>query len=133
MRLAWIALGGAIGSLARWGLSVWFPTPATSFPWATFGANLSGAFVLGLAGEAMLIRVVRWRHLRSFLAIGLIGSYTTFSSMAMEGVSLGRLGKGATAIVYGVATLGLGLAAAIIGMATARRIWARRRQDGTQG
>ena len=47
-----IALGGALGTAARWQLSHWFPTPAGGIPWVTLGINVVGSFILGLfAGQ----------------------------------------------------------------------------------
>jgi fluoride exporter len=76
-----IAVGGGIGSVARYLLSVAFPA-GHGFPWAIFAVNVSGCFCLGVLMVYLLDVWPPRRYLRPFLAIGLIGGYTTFSSYA---------------------------------------------------
>jgi CrcB protein len=79
--LAAIAVGGGIGSVARYLLSQAFPA-GLGFPWAIFAVNVSGCFLLGLLMVYLLDVWPPRRYLRPFLAIGLIGGYTTFSTYA---------------------------------------------------
>jgi fluoride exporter len=76
-----IAIGGGLGSVARYFLSVAFPA-GHGFPWAIFAVNVSGCFCLGLLMVYLLDVWPPHRYLRPFLAIGLIGGYTTFSTYA---------------------------------------------------
>jgi fluoride exporter len=76
-----IAIGGGIGSVARYLLAVAFPA-GHGFPWAIFAVNVSGCFCLGLLMVYLLEVWPPRRFLRPFLAVGLIGGYTTFSSYA---------------------------------------------------
>jgi CrcB protein len=82
--LAVIALGGALGSLARWGLAEALPHPPDAFPWATFTENVSGCFLIGLL---MVFVIDVWppsRYLRPFLGVGILGGYTTFSTYMLD-------------------------------------------------
>jgi CrcB protein len=79
--LAAVAVGGGIGSVARYLLSAAFPA-GHGFPWATFAVNVTGCFCLGLLMVYLLEVWPPRRFLRPFLAIGLIGGYTTFSTYA---------------------------------------------------
>jgi fluoride exporter len=76
-----IAVGGGIGTVARYLLSQAFPA-GNGFPWAIFAVNVSGCFLLGLLMVYLLEVWPPRRFLRPFLAIGLIGGYTTFSTYA---------------------------------------------------
>ena len=79
--VAAIAVGGGLGSIARYGLSVAFPA-GHGFPWSIFAVNVSGCLLLGLLMVYLLEVWPPRRFLRPFLAIGLLGGYTTFSTYA---------------------------------------------------
>jgi CrcB protein len=82
--LAVIAVGGALGSLARWGLAEALPRRPGEFPWSTFIANVSGCFLIGLL---MVFVIEVWppsRYLRPFLGVGVLGGYTTFSTYMLD-------------------------------------------------
>ena len=125
--LAVIALGGALGSLARWALASVLPE-AARLPWATFVENLSGAFALGL----LLVFVLEvWppsRYARPFLAVGVLGGYTTFSTYMLDTRNLLAVGEVAAASAYLLGTLGLGLLAVELGAAAGRLVVARGRR-----
>jgi CrcB protein len=96
VRLVAVMVGGAVGAVARWAVELAIPSVA-GFPLATLVINVSGAFAMGLVGVLLLERLAPTRYLRPLLGIGLLGAYTTFSTMAMEGVRLveqGRFGAG---------------------------------------
>jgi len=77
-----VALGGVIGSLARYGLAEAIPHGPTGFPWATFVTNVLGCFAIGL----LLTRLTPRSHplLRPFLGTGILGGFTTFSTFAVD-------------------------------------------------
>ena len=79
------AFAGALGALARYGLdgAVSRRLP-TSFPWGTFVVNVSGALVLGFILTLMTEQLTTAPWLRSALAIGFLGAYTTFSTLTYE-------------------------------------------------
>lgn len=123
--VAVIALGGALGAPARYGVSRVIHVAPGSFPWATFVTNLAGAFVLG----AFLTLVSR-RHatgvpsgvhyLRLFFAVGFLGAFTTFSTMAVETVTLAKDGHVVLGVGYLVASVVAGLAVTYAGIVGAR-------------
>jgi fluoride exporter len=120
--VALIAIGGALGSLARYGMSRALPVRAGSFPWATFLTNLSGAFVLALFLTFMLERSPPSRWPRPFFAVGFIGAYTTFSTMAVDTVTLVKDGHVALGGGYLFASVAAGLAIALVGAGCARSL-----------
>ncbi len=118
-----------MGALLRWGLSSAVPTAAGGLGWSTAVVNLSGAFLLGvllagLAGaSARRGGAARWHHLaRLGLGTGLLGGWTTFSTLAVEvDRSLGARRPG-VAVAAMVLSLVGGLALATVGTATGRRL-----------
>ncbi|HYK69675.1 MAG TPA: fluoride efflux transporter CrcB [Streptosporangiaceae bacterium] len=117
--VASIAMGGGIGSLARYLLSVAFPA-GQGFPWAIFAVNVSGSFVLGLLMVYLLEVWPPRRFLRPFLAVGLIGGYTTFSTYAGGVMTLFTGGRLALANSYALTSVLAALVAVWCGMKGAR-------------
>lgn len=120
MRSLMVGLGGGLGAAARWGVSEALPTADLGFPWATLLVNVTGAFLLGWAAVMLIERVTRAENLRPFLLVGMLGSYTTFSTLAVEGVLLIEGGRPGLAFGYMGATMVLGLAAGLVGISLAR-------------
>jgi fluoride exporter len=119
-----IAAGGALGAPARYEVSQLIHVAKDSFPWATFVTNLSGAFVLGLFLTFTLERraSTRYHLLRPFFAIGFLGAFTTFSTMAVETVTLEKDGYVALGVGYLIVSVGAGLVVTCLGIAIARRL-----------
>jgi fluoride exporter len=130
-----VAVGGALGSLARWGIGHLIPWSVDRFPWATFVENVSGSLALG---TLMVLVLDVWppsRYVRPFLGVGVLGGYTTFSTYALETRDLLAAGHPATAMAYLLASLVGGLLAVWLGMGSVRlalRI-ARRGNAGAAG
>ncbi|HEY7948242.1 MAG TPA: CrcB family protein [Acidimicrobiales bacterium] len=118
-----IAAGGCLGALARYELQLAWPVPAGRFPVSTFVINSSGAFGLGLLLSTALARMDSpvWRYLRLFGCVGVLGAWTTMSTVAVESDTLVRGGSAALAAAYLAATMVAGVAAAAAGTATGRR------------
>jgi CrcB protein len=91
----WVALGGALGSVARYALGGFLAEKVgVSFPWGTLAVNVSGSFLIGiLAGvtlpEGRLDPSAR-TFATQFLMIGVCGGYTTFSSFSLQTLNLLR-------------------------------------------
>src|SRR5438045_332648 len=84
-RYAMIALGGALGALARYPLAaIVQERVAVGFPWGTFVVNVTGCFVMGIAATFLSERLVVHPNWRFLIPIGFIGAYTTFSTFAYE-------------------------------------------------
>ena len=115
-----VAAGGVVGTLGRWSMSC-ISIPSGQLPWPTLLVNISGALLLGL----LVVLVTQWRHspsVRLFIGTGVLGAYTTFSTMAIDVVQLVRDHHGGVATVYLGCSLGGGLAAAATGVAIGTRI-----------
>lgn len=117
--IAAIAVGGGLGSLARYLLSAAFPA-GHGFPWAIFAVNVSGSFLLGVLMVYLLDIWPPRRFLRPFLAVGLIGGYTTFSTYAGGVLTLLIGGAPALADAYALSSIFAALAAVWCGVQAAR-------------
>jgi CrcB protein len=131
--LAAIALGGGLGSVARYLVATAMPVHAGHFPWATFLINLSGSFALGVLMVFVLNVWPPRRYVRPFVGIGILGGFTTFSTFAVELRGLAGHGVWALADAYALNSLVGGVAAVWCGIALARLIAGRpvrRKKEG---
>jgi fluoride exporter len=120
--LAAIAVGGAIGTLARAGLDEAIPFDGAGWPWATFAANVAGAFLLGFLVTRLQERLPPSTYRRPLLGTGLCGGLTTFSTLRVELVELADHGRTGLAVAYLLASLSAGLVAAFAAIAATRRV-----------
>lgn len=118
--LAVIALGGAVGSLARWGTAVAWPRADAGFPWATLQVNVLGCALLGLLMVLVRRHGTEGRYLRPFLGVGVLGGYTTFSTYALDVHDLVLEHRPVLAAGYLLGTVVAGLAAVWVGVAVGR-------------
>ena len=119
-----IAIAGALGALARYGLDGVVSRRLTSsaFPWGTFVVNVSGAFVLGLLMTLMTEQLTTAPWLRSALTIGLLGAYTTFSTLSYETYRLLEDGAVGLAAANMVGSMAAGLLAVYLGVVAGRAL-----------
>jgi fluoride exporter len=118
-----IAIFGALGALARYGLDGVIARRAPgAFPWGTFAINVTGSFLLGLVFTLLTerLRVDPW--LRSALTTGFLGSYTTFSTLSLETYRLAEDGAYALAAANAAGSLAAGLLALYVGVVAGRII-----------
>ena len=117
MQLIMVAGGGAIGSVARYIVSVklglWSGTAV--FPWATVLVNALGCLLIGAVFAAAMVRGWLSPELRLLLAVGLLGGFTTFSTFAMESLELAKNGEWSLAVLNVVLQNLLGLLMAFVG------------------
>ena len=109
-----VLAGGLLGTAARLGVDVALPHGGTDLPLGTFLINLVGSFGLGVLVARVWPVAPEW--LRAGLGPGLLGSFTTFSALAVSAVELTASGVPATAILYVAASLVGGIAAAAFGI-----------------
>ncbi|UCG73745.1 MAG: fluoride efflux transporter CrcB [Chromatiales bacterium] len=120
--LAWVALGGAIGSVLRFTVGGWAQrmTGWSQFPVGTLVVNVLGCLLIGLIGGLADYRQVLDPGQRAFLMIGVLGGFTTFSAFAFETLGLMQDGALLRAGVNVVLQTVLGLTAATVGYVGAR-------------
>jgi CrcB protein len=114
--LALVAIGGALGALARYGLLRAFPVGAGTFPTTTFVINVVGAFVLTVLLEWLARRGTPDHWLRLLIGIGVLGAFTTMSTFATELALLWRDHERTTAIEYALASVVAGVLAVLLAL-----------------
>ena len=115
----YVAVGGAAGALGRYWISAWIRAAFDgAFPLGTFIVNIVGSFLIGFGLQAMEILLVS-ASMRTMLAVGFLGAFTTFSTFSFETVTLLRDGDWIRAVMYAGLSVGLGLVAVIAGLAAA--------------
>lgn len=112
-----VAAGGALGALARYGLGhismrLWGP----EFPYGTLIANILGGFLMGVIVELFALKLDGSATLRAFLAVGLLGGFTTFSSYSLEVVLMIERGQYLLAGLYAGGSAILAIAALFCGL-----------------
>ena len=122
MRILLIALFGAVGTLARYGLQglVQVRTGGT-FPYGTLLVNLSGCFLVGLITQFTMNRMVISPDWRMAIAVGFFGGYTTFSSFGWETAKMMEDGEWLRASAYVTASVVAGLFLSIAGIRLANK------------
>lgn len=115
-----LALGGALGGFARALVSAWITLrTGERFPWGTLSVNLSGAFLAGaiFGAQASAKLPPGWAH---FLLGGLLGGYTTVSSLALQALSLFESSRRREAVGFLLSHLAFGVPLAALGWWLAR-------------
>lgn len=120
MNVLLVALGGALGAASRYLLGGWIQSRlGPDFPWGTFIVNVSGCLLIG-AVLGLVERGALPGEARLFLAVGILGGYTTFSTFGYETLKLLEGGETAAALLNAFGQLALGLAAVYLGLVAAR-------------
>lgn len=118
LRLIAIALGGALGAVARYAVSAWVDRRFSDsvFPFGTLAVNASGSFALGLLlGLITADRLVISESTRALLVIGFLGAFTTFSTFSHETLAALRAGHAGIVFVNIALSLALALGACWLG------------------
>ena len=116
-----VSIGGMIGSLIRYQAGLIWTTPVGAFPTTILLVNLIGCLVIGVFLTVVSEMRTTHRLVRSFIATGVLGGFTTFSAYSLDIVTLVRVGQPARAVEYlFVTAIGAMLAVALGVMATRR-------------
>jgi CrcB protein len=116
-----VGIGGAIGSMLRYGVSVWMvDKTGPGFPWHTALINVVGSFLIGVVAVYTQSSIGFSPLIRAFAMVGILGGFTTFSTFSYDTLTLLSDGANGLALAYSAGTVILGLSAAAGGMAIAR-------------
>jgi CrcB protein len=117
MTTLFVAVGGVLGVLARWGIAR-LTLHSEALIWSTVGINIAGSFLLGL------LVAEEWfgRDLREGLGVGFLGGFTTFSTFSVQVVLEADAGEPGRAVAYVLASVLGGILAAAAGYALGRRL-----------
>ncbi|WET82083.1 fluoride efflux transporter CrcB [Amycolatopsis sp. QT-25] len=120
--LAVVGAGGALGSLARYGLSLAIPRSPGQFALSTFATNVSGCLLIGFLMAALTAAEAPHRLVRPFLGVGILGGYTTFSTYATDTLDLVTTGRPFTGLAYAFGTVAAALMAVYAGHEITRAV-----------
>ncbi len=123
MSLLLIAMGGALGTLMRYGVTIGLGRAlGTELPYGTWAANLCGSFLLGVVAEVFSGATIAGTDARLILGVGVMGGFTTYSSFNLELLRMLEQGSLARSFGYLAVTLIACLLAGAAGVALARII-----------
>ena len=97
--IIWVAFGGALGAVARYATGLLLKT-TSGFPWATLSVNIFGSLLMGVVIGWLSRQSTPNEALRLFLAVGILGGFTTFSTFSLETLQLLEQGEWRTAFLY---------------------------------
>ena len=118
-----IALGGALGSIARHGMTVYFDhLLSRDFPYGIFIANILGSAAMGVLFVLILERGLLSEVWRSLLMVGFLGAFTTFSTFSLQTIGLLQEGRLFTATIYTIGSVLLSITAAYLAMLSTRTL-----------
>ena len=112
-----VALGGAIGSAARYGVTL-AAARMTGLPLGTLAVNVAGSFLMGLLAAILALRGNQ--HLAPLMLTGILGGFTTFSAFSLDTLTLWERGEAGLALAYVFGSVLLSLLAIIAGLAIGR-------------
>jgi CrcB protein len=117
-----IFVGGAVGTVARYLFEVHHPVAQGGLPWVTLTVNLSGSLAIGLLVPLTDHVAHRAPLVRPLLMIGVLGGWTTYSTLAVDATLLAKDGDVASCLAYLAATVVGGLALVVLGHALGRKL-----------
>ncbi|GBF27019.1 putative fluoride ion transporter CrcB [bacterium MnTg02] len=118
------AAGGAIGAAGRYvvGVSA-FRLFGPAFPWGTFIVNVTGCFAMGILIESLALKYSVSNEVRTFLATGILGGFTTFSAFALDFAVLLERKSAGISIIYLTSSVCLSVLALFAGLVVARAMF----------
>ncbi|MDR0508284.1 MAG: fluoride efflux transporter CrcB [Candidatus Methanoplasma sp.] len=123
MYMLLVGIGGFIGSVGRYCLTILMNKTAPSFPFGTLLSNVIAGFLIGFIIGAEGQTVALPEKTKTFLTVGLLGGLSTFSAFSLETVTMFENGKYVAACANILLNVGLSLISAVIGMSVARMIF----------
>lgn len=113
-----VAVGGAFGAMARYGMNLFFGNTFLPFPFATFLVNVTGSFLIGF----LLAKFADNETVKLLIVSGFLGAYTTFSTFEYEAFQLTQIKQSLMAFAYISLSFAIGFISVAGGMWLARRV-----------
>lgn len=119
--VAAVAIGGALGSVARYLVAIGAGRlVGTEFPWGTLAINIAGSFLIGVFAESFALTWSVSQTIRVFLTVGICGGFTTFSTFSLDAIVLMQRGELWAASAYIAASVALSILALFGGLLLVR-------------
>ena len=122
MHLVSVAVGGALGALARYWFSGWLNSGDSKLPWGTLSANVLGSLLMGVMFVLILEKAKLPPEMRPLLMTGFLGAFTTFSTFSLETLTLIHEGHVIAAIFYVLLSVILCIAALALAVSLTRML-----------
>jgi CrcB protein len=119
-----VAVGGGLGSLARYWLAGALQPAGAAFNWGIFIVNILGGFAMGAIVEGSALRFNLTPDLRAFLTVGVLGGFTTFSTFSLDSALLLQKGEYGLAALYVIGSVVLSIVALFAGLWIVRTLYA---------
>lgn len=119
-----VGVGGGLGALARYYIAGWVQPAGSQFDWGIFVVNITGGLLMGMIVEASALRLNLSPELRSFLTVGILGGYTTFSTFSLDSALMLQKGQYGLAAAYVAGSVVLSIFALFVGLWIVRAIYA---------
>ena len=122
-QVVWIGLGAVLGANARYFVSLWLAAKlGAEFPYGTLAVNVSGSLLLGFLVAAGSHYLALSPQLRLMMMVGFLGSFTTFSTFAVDSIALWQNGRVWPGLANILANNGISLVCALLGILLARQL-----------
>jgi CrcB protein len=118
-----VGVGGGLGALARYYIAGWVQPAGAAFNWGIFVVNVTGGLLMGMIVEASALKLNLSPELRSFLTVGILGGYTTFSTFSLDSALLLQKGQYGLAAAYVTGSVVLSILALFAGLWLVRAIY----------
>jgi len=118
-----VGVGGGLGALARYFIAGAIQPAGALFDWGILVVNVTGGLLMGLIVEASALKLSLPPEVRTFLTVGILGGYTTFSTFSLDSVLLLQKGQYGLAAAYILASVILSIAALFVGLWIARALY----------
>ena len=119
-----VALGGAFGASARYGIAaLMLRLMGPGFPWGTLTVNVVGSLAMGLLVEGLALKFSVSPEVRVMLVTGFLGGFTTFSAFSLDTANLMERGAIGAAMTYVLVSVILSVAALFAGLTIGRTVW----------
>jgi CrcB protein len=119
-----VGVGGGLGALARYYIAGWVQPAGSQFDWGIFVVNITGGLLMGMIVEASALRLNLSPELRSFLTVGILGGYTTFSTFSLDSALMLQKGQYELAAAYMIGSVVLSILALFAGLWIIRAVYA---------
>ena len=119
-----VGVGGGLGALAGYYIAALVQPAGSAFNWGIFVVNITGGLLMGLIVEASALKLNLSPELRSFLTVGILGGYTTFSTFSLDSVLLLQKGEYVQAAAYVIGSVALSILALFAGLWIVRALYA---------
>lgn len=121
--LVWVFIGGGLGSICRYAITILLKETDSLYPWPTLLANAIGSLLIGVLADQLMRSTSVQSANALFWIIGFCGGLTTFSAFALENLTLFRISSGISLLIYASLTYFVCLGMVVLGTSLSKLIF----------